>query len=322
MTRVGAVRAAVITTIGEPPEMREMREPVPGDGDVLIEVECVPLNPIDVSIAAGRFYGGHPPLPYVPGEEAIGRRLDTGERVWIYGRFTGCLAQRVAAPARALSPVPDGADPVLAGASGIGGLSGWLPVTWRAPVRKGDRVLVLGATGTVGLVALQAAKLRGVARVVAAGRDPDGLERARRVGADDVVVLDGSGDLPDRLRAACGGDGPTYVVDPLWGAPAEAAAEACARHARIVHIGQSAGPEATLKSSVVRGKALDLHGLSTGLTPRDELRCEYANLVRHVIAGDIEIDVERVPFEQLADAWRRQAGGSPKRKLVVSVQSA
>ena len=314
------MRAAVITTLGEPPEIRDVPEPAAGDGEVLVEVECVPLNPIDVSIGAGRFYGGHPPLPYVPGEEAIGKRLDTGERVWIYGRFTGGLAERVAAPERALSPVVEGADCALAGACGIGGMTGWLAVAWRAPVREGDRVLVLGATGTVGLVALQAAKLRGAERVVAAGRDPDGLERARRLGADETVVLGGD-DLPDRIRAACGGDGPTYVVDPLWGAPLAAAAEACARHARIVHLGQSAGPEATLKSSVVRGKSLDLHGLSTGQTPRDELRREYAELVRHAVRGEIEIDVERVPFEQAADAWRRQASGSPKQKLVLLVQS-
>jgi NADPH:quinone reductase-like Zn-dependent oxidoreductase len=317
------MRAAMITTLGEPPELRELpvRRSPPEEGDVLIEVECVPLNPIDIAVGAGRFYGGHPDLPYVPGEEAVGRRSDTGERVWAYGRWIGGLQELVHVRESRLTSVPEGADPAIAAACGIGGISGWLPVTWRAPVSEGDRVLVLGATGTVGLVALQAAKLRGAARVVAAGRDAEGLERARRAGADDVVTLDAGDDLVERLRSACGGDGPTYVVDPLWGAPVAAAAEACARHARIVHLGQSAGPEATLKSSVVRGKALDLHGHSTPFTPRDVLRREYAQLVRHVMGGQIEIEVERVPFEQLADAWRRQAEGSPKRKLVILVQS-
>ena len=311
------MRAAVITTLGEPPEIRDVPEPDAGGGDVLVEVECVPLNPVDIAIGAGTFYGGHPPLPYVPGEEAIGKRVDTGERVWVYGRFSGGLGERIAAPEAALSPVPDGADAALAGAAGIAGMTGWLPVAWRAPVREDDRVLVLGATGAVGLVAVQAAKVRGAARVVAAGRDPDGLERARRLGADDVVELNGGDDLADRLRDACGDDGPTYVVDPLWGAPLEAAVEACARHARIVHVGRSAAPEATLSSSDVRGKSLDLYGLSTGHTPRDELRREYAQLMQHVVRGEIEIEVERVPFDKLADAWRRQASGSPKRKLVV-----
>ena len=319
MARVGAMRAAVITALGEPPELQERPEPEPEAGDVVVEVECAPLNPIDISIGAGRFYGGHPPLPYVPGEEAIGRRRDTGERVWIYGRFTGGLAERVAAPERSLTPVPEEADPALAGACGIAGTTGWLAVAWRAPVREDDRVLVLGATGTVGLVALQAAKLCGAVRVVAAGRDPEGLERARRLGADEIVLLEDGKELAEKLRAACGGDGPTYVVDPLWGAPLAAAAEACARHARIVHLGQSAGPDATLTSGVVRGKSLDLHGLSTGQTPREELRREYAELVEHVVRGEIELDVERIPFEDVAEAWRRQASGSPKQKLVVEL---
>jgi NADPH2:quinone reductase len=314
------MRAAVITELGRPPELREVPEPEPREGDVLVEVECVPLNPIDVSIAAGRFYGGHPPLPYRVGEEAVGRRVDTGERVWIYRRWTGGLAERAAVPEESLVPVPDGADPAVAGACGIGGISGWLPVTWRAPVREDDRVLVLGATGTVGVVALQAAKLRGAARVVAAGRDREALERTRALGADATVDLDDCDDLADRFLVACGAEGPTYVLDPLWGAPVAAAAEAAARHARIVHLGQSAGPEATLKSSVVRGKALDIHGHSTPLVPRDVLRREYAALVEHVMRGEIRIDVERVPFENLADAWRRQASGSPNRKLVVMIQ--
>jgi NADPH:quinone reductase len=311
------VRAAQITELGEPPELADLPEPKAGAGEVLVEIECVPLNPIDIAIGEGRFYGGHPPLPFVAGEEAVGRRLDTGDRVWIYRRWTGGLAERVAAPDESLVPVPEGADPAVAGACGIGGISGWLAATWRAPVLEGDRVLVLGATGTVGLVGVQAAKLRGAARVVAAGRDPDGLERARRLGADDVVTLDERDDLAERLREACGGDGPTYVLDPLWGAPLAAAAEAAARHARIVHLGQSAGPEATLTSSVVRGKALDLHGHSTPLAPRDVLRREYEALVGHVARGEIELEIERVPFDQIADAWRRQADGSPKRKLVV-----
>jgi NADPH:quinone reductase len=314
------MRAAMIGTLGEAPEIREVPEPEPREGDVLVQIECVPLNPIDIAIGAGRFYGGHPPLPFRAGEEAVGRRLDTGKRVWIYRRWVGGLAERVAVPEEALVPVPEGADPALAGGCGIGGISGWLPVTWRAPVRDDDRVLVLGATGTVGLVALQAAKLRGAAHIVAAGRDSGGLERARGLGADETVELDGGDDLADRFLVACGAEGPTYVVDPLWGAPVAAALEAAARHARIVHLGQSAGPEATLQSSVVRGKALDIYGHSTPLVPRDVLRREYAALVEHAVRSDVEIVVERIRFEDVGEAWRRQASGSPGRKLVVMLE--
>ncbi|MGH3007545.1 MAG: alcohol dehydrogenase catalytic domain-containing protein, partial [Gaiellaceae bacterium] len=157
------MRAAVVQELGVPPEPGEVEEPAAGDGETLVEVLVAPLNPIDVAVGAGRFYGGHPPLPYVPGCECVGR-LESGELVWAHGaglgvKRDGGLAERLAAPAQALLPLPEGTDPVGAGALGIAGLAGWLPLAWRAPLRGGETVLVLGATGTVGLVAVQAARI-------------------------------------------------------------------------------------------------------------------------------------------------------------------
>lgn len=317
------MRAAVIPEIGRLPEVDDLPEPEPAEGEQLVELLAVPLNPIDVNVAAGRFYGGHPEPPFIPGCEGVGRVVGSGELVWIHGgglgvKHNGCLAERVAAPAKAALPVPDGVDPALAGALGIAGLAGWLPVVWRVPVREGDLVLVLGATGTVGLVALQAARLRGAARVVAAGRNAEALARAEEAGADATVRLDGSEDLVAAFREACGGEGPTYIVDPLWGAPLAAALEAAAPGARAVNIGQSAGAEATLASSWVRGKVLELYGHSNFSLPHEVLEREYRRLVEAGLAGQIVVDIERVPFAQIADAWQRQAEGAG-RKLVVLV---
>jgi NADPH2:quinone reductase len=300
------MRAAVIERLGEPPHVADVPDP---DGDVLVEVECVPLNPIDIAIGSGRHYSGSPETPYVPGAEAIGRRRDTGERVWVHGRRAGGMAELVVAAEDAMLAVPEGADPAAAGACGIAGMAGWLPVVWRAPVREGDRVLVLGATGTAGQVALQGARLRGAARIVAVGRDPEGLERALRLGADEAVRLDET----ERLRELA----PTYVYDPLWGEPLAVAAEACARGARIVHVGQSAGGDATLSSAAVRGKGLELYGYSNFLVPPEVLEREYRALVDHVTRGEVHVDLERVPFEEVTGAWRRQASGRAKRKLVL-----
>lgn len=313
------MRAGMIEELGRPPVPRDVPDP---EGDEIVEVLAVALNPIDIAVGAGRFYGGHPPLPYVPGCECVARR-ESGEQVWVHGggmgvARNGALSERLAAPEGSAIPVPDGADPAVAGALGIAGLAGWLPVAWRAPVREGETVLVLGATGTVGLVALQGARLLGAGRVVAAGRNAEGLERARRLGADEVVQLDGDAEaLADRFREACGGDGPSYVLDPLWGEPVVAAAKAAARGARIVHLGQSAGATAPLASADVRGKTLEILGYSNFAVPHDVVEREYRRLVEHAIRGELEVDVERVPLDQVADAWRRQAEGSAQRKLVV-----
>jgi len=204
--------------------------------------------------------------------------------------------------------VPEELDDAVAPACGIAGIAGWLPVARRAPVRSDDRVLVLGATGTVGSVALQAARLLGAERVVAAGRDPVRLKRALELGADAAVQLEGN-DLSARLREACGRDGPTLVVDALWGELVSAAAEAAAPEARIVHVGQSAGPQATFASAAVRGKRLSILGHSNfALTP-DERREAYLELAGHVASGRIRIAVDRFSLDQLPAAWAAQGRG-------------
>lgn len=261
-----------------------------------LEVLAAPINPLDRAVAAGQFYGGHPPLPFVPGCECVGR--DAGGRVvWTFGgglglARNGTIADR-AEPGAVVAEVPDGADPVVAAALGIAGLAGWMPVAWRAPLREDDRVLVLGATGTAGKVALQAAKLLGAAHVLAAGRDPAGLERALQLGADEAVGLDG--DFGE----------PTYVFDPLCGEPLERAVAAAAPEARIVQLGQAAGPTATLPSAAIRGKHLELYGYSDFLVAADTLAEHYRRLVGHALAGEIQVDVERIGLDDVPAAWGR-----------------
>jgi NADPH:quinone reductase len=300
------VRAAQIAQLGERPEVVERRN----RGSV--QIIAVALNPLDLAIAAGRFYGGHPPLPYVPGCEAVGR-LD-GERVYLFGegcgiRRDGFLAERAEFPRELAVPVPEGLDDAVAAAAGVAGVAGWLPLSERAPCRPDDRVLVLGATGTVGSVTVQAARLLGAQRVVAAGRDRGRLERARALGADQTVSLDGD-DLAGRLREASGGTGPTLVVDTLWGEPLGAAVEAAASGARVVHVGQSAGPEATLTSAAVRGKRLSILGHSNfALTPAEQAHA-YGEVAQHVAAGRITIDVQTFSLDEVALAWAAQSQGA------------
>lgn len=310
------MRAALIRDVGAVPEVGDAPEP---SGDV-IDVLAAPINPIDLAVSRGILATGHPELPYVPGCEAVGRTAD-GRVVWIFGgslgrTSNGAIAERVAVGDAHAIDVPEGADPALASALGIAGLAGWLPFAWRAPLSGGENVLVLGATGSVGLVAVQAAKLLGAARVVAAGRSAAGLEQATAYGADATIRLDETADLVAAFRDAFGGEGPSYVFDPLWGEPAAAAIQAAAPRATLVNLGQSAGATAELASAAVRFKNLSILGHTNFALPRDELAEHYRRLVGHAIAGEIRLDVERVPLDAVADAWRRQAEG-PGTKLVV-----
>jgi NADPH:quinone reductase-like Zn-dependent oxidoreductase len=310
------VRAAQIAELGAAPEPAELPEPEAGDGETLVDVVAVALNPLDVTVGAGRFYGGHPPLPYAPGCEAVGR-LGDGALAYLFGDGRGVgrpgfLAERVAVPDDLPLRLPTGADPALAAAAGIAGIAAWVPVAWKAEVGPGDRVLVLGASGAVGLVAIQAAKLRGAERVVAAGRDVARLARAGELGADELVEL---GDA-DALAAAFGGDGFTVCIDPVWGEPLAQALAAAARHARVVHIGQSAGPESPLRSADVRGKELRILGHSNFALTAEERARAHLELLEHVAAGRIVIDLERFRLERVGDAWAHQRSG---RKAIVEL---
>jgi NADPH:quinone reductase len=312
------VRAAVIGVLGQPPVLTDRPEPT---GETVYEISAVSLNPIDINVGAGRFFGGHPELPYVPGCEGVGRAAD-GARVYLFSdglglARDGLLAERAAAPADLGIPLPDEVSDEVAASCGIAGMAGWMPLAWRAPVTKDDRVLVLGATGTVGLVAVQAAKLLGAKQVVAAGRNPERLERAVELGADATVSLE-EADLVAAFKDATGGDGPTHIVDMLWGPPAAAAIQAAAHGWRMVQIGQSAGAEVSLASAAIRGKVGELYGFTDFAVPRNEFREHYLRLVGHAASGEIILDIETYPFERVAEAWERQATGA-NAKIVVTL---
>lgn len=202
-------------------------------------------------------------------------------------------------------------------ALGVAGLAGWLPLAWRARLQPGETVLVLGATGVVGQIAVQAARLLGAGRVVAAGRDAAMLAHAaERLGADETVDLRAGGAaLADAFRTAAGGD-VDVVLDPLWGAPGAAALDALGTGGRLVQLGQSAGAEATISSAQIRGRQRDILGYTNFLVPAEVRREAYRMLVEHAAEGRIAVDVERIPLYDVTEAWGRLDGGA-HRKLVL-----
>ncbi|MGH2707146.1 MAG: quinone oxidoreductase family protein [Actinomycetota bacterium] len=320
------MRAAVVEKIAQPPRPGEVAEPERGRGESLVEVRAASLNPIDLAIASGRFYAGPPQVPYVPGTEGSGvilegETLPPGTRVRFevqagYGR-NGALAERVGVADRDLIPLPETADDALAAALGIAGLAAWLALVHRAGLRAGETVLVLGASGALGQLAVQGAKLLGAGRVVAAARSRHGLERAASLGADAIVVLgdESREELAKRFRQAAGGE-IDVVVDPLWGEPAMAALGALGLEGRLVNLGQSAAASANLTSAAVRGRMRAILGHSNLTTPPEVKADTYRTLLTHAMNGELTVDLEEVSLVEVTAAWERQAG-FPSRKIVV-----
>ena len=322
----GVMRAAVVEREGELPTAGELALPQPEPGRVAVEVAFSTLNPIEIRLAAGRV-GGPPEVPYAPGMEGVGRVID-GPHAGALARFecglpghgaNGALAELVLAHPDSLHVLPDGAEPELAAAIGVVGITAALALDAGAPV-AGARVAVLGASGSVGKAAVQLARIRGAARVVAAARDPEQLERARELGADATVELhegDGSATVAAALRDAAGG-ALDVVVDPLWGAPGAGAASAIADGGRAVNVGQAAGGDEPPPLEALRTRGGALIGVSSGWTEMGRKREVYAGVLDAALAGELEVDREVVPLAEVAAAWQRQQG-SPHAKLVIDV---
>jgi NADPH:quinone reductase len=318
------MRAAVVQAVGSPPAAAEVDEPVREPGSALVAVAAAPLNPVEIRVAAGRHPRRAEP-PYVPGLEGAGTvvesdRFEAGTRVRFesaalpgFGAH-GTLAERAAVPEESLARLPGAVEDDVAAAVGVVGITALLALERAAPL-DGTRVLVLGASGAVGQIAVQLAKAMGAARVVGAGRSADRLSRVRELGADEVVEL-GSGDLGEAFKRAAGGQ-LDVVVDPLWGEPAMAALGAIATEGRLVNVGQSAGTDVRIPLETVRNRQAAIHAISSGWTELAHKVAAYGRVLEHLRAGRIEVDREVVALDAVGSAWQRQEA-SPGKKLVVA----
>jgi len=308
------MKAAVLHDYETPPRHDEFAVPEATDAHAVVEVAAAGVNHVDLMKATGRFYTGPPPLPSVVGSDGVGR-LPDGRRVYFDSCVApyGAMAEHTLVPRDGLIDVPDEIDDVVAAALGNAGLAAWLSLTRRAELVAGERVLVLGATGAVGAIAVQAAKVLGAGSVVAAGRAGARLEA---LGADATVALDAEGDVAVAIREAAGG--PVDVtIDLLWGAPALAAMQAAGHRSRHIQIGQLAGLTIELPAPFVRAAPIDLRGFAVFHEPIEARRAGYAELARHVAAGEISVAVEALPLSDVGTAWERQRAGA-RAKLVLT----
>ena len=298
--------AVVVRAPGRAPALEQFDEPVAGEGQAIVEVLAAGLNPVDLM----RMSDG--PLPSVPGNEGVGR-LASGERVYFERTLApfGSFAQRALVAAALPIALPDELSSGAALAIGIAGLAGWLSLEWQAELRAGESVLVLGASGSVGRISVQAARLLGAGRVVAAARELAAIEPLRGRGADELVALDG--DYPAALKAAAG-EGFDVVIDPLFGEPLVAALAATAPGARVVSLGASAAGTATISRQQLAGRHLLSYGNRT--TPVEVKRAAYERMCGHLLAGELVVEHEAVALADFAQAFAAQAR-HPHRKLVL-----
>lgn len=310
------MKAAVLHVLGEPPRFEDFRDPHPRSGEVKVRVRAASLKNVDRAMASGSHYDSYTELPAVCGIDGVGI-LDDGTRVFCGGprRPFGMMAEHTVVSRARCLPIPDGVDDVTAAALPNPALSSWLPLIWRARLKPGETVMILGATGVAGKLAIQIAKHLGAARVVAAGRNRRVLETLPDIGADAIIALD----QPDQRLAAAFLEeaGRTHfdiILDYLWGHPTEVLLDALTGHdleaestgIRLVAIGEMAGPTISLSAAALRSSGFELYGSGGGSIPHTAIFDAFPKLWTLAADGTLHVDTETVALADVEHAWQRE----------------
>jgi len=310
------MRAAVVRRPGDTPAVEEFADPQPGPGLSVGTLVAAALNPLDVLLVNNQIPNRPFQPPAVAGYEAV-VQLGDGTRWYLAGPPApyGTLAELVPVPDSVGFDVPADVDAGLAAALGVAGLVGWVSLDYRAHLQTGETVLVLGAGGSAGQLAMQSARILGAGRVVGAARG-QALQQAADRGADAVVDLADDQAIDAGLAAAAPG-GYDVIVDFLWGASAPAAMNHANLGGRYIQVGNAAGATSTINAAAIRNKQLTIVGQGTVGTPAEVRRAAYAELMRHAIDGEFSLDLEQTRLDDISQTWEQLKTGA-LRKLVVT----
>jgi NADPH:quinone reductase-like Zn-dependent oxidoreductase len=310
---MATMNAAVVTSFDEPPHYQQFEVPQPAsDQEVLVDVLAVGLHPRVRTGAAGAHYTSTGTLPSIPGIDGVGRRPD-GRRVYFAASddVMGTMADKAVVDLRRAIELPEGTDVAKVAAAMNPAMSSWVALRRRVPLEPGQSVLVLGATGNAGAMAIQIAKRLGAGRVVGAGRDHERLGTLAALGADEVVPLTDDGDATDSALGAAAGE-VDIVLDYVWGKPAQRAMMALlfarsdrSRAMNWIQIGAMAGPTIELPSVALRSANLRLQGNGQGAVSPAAYLAELPSLVDEINAGTIAVKPNTMALADVEAIWTR-----------------
>ncbi|SII72858.1 Putative zinc-binding alcohol dehydrogenase [Mycobacteroides abscessus subsp. bolletii] len=310
------MKAAVVHEWGQEPAYTDFPDPQPTGGAEVATVEASALTNLTRAVISGKHYSSKEiTLPAIAGVDGVAR-LANGKRVYSGSLAPyGMMAERtVVYPAGAVE-VPEHVDSVTAAAIPNPGISAWLALSHGAAVQPDQHVLVLGATGVTGSLAVQLAKsVFGAGQVTVAGRNAERLDWLRTVGADDAITL-GSDDLTEAITARHATRPFDTVLDYLWGSPAEQTLSALAAshpsahfHAtRFVQIGAMSGESISVNASTLRSTGITLSGVGIGSVPPEALQHARTEALPKLFAminsGDLQLQTLARPLADIETIW-------------------
>jgi NADPH:quinone reductase len=325
------MKAVLCKQFGMPEDLvlEDVPAPIPGPGEVLVDVHAAALNFPDVLMIQGK-YQSQPPFPFSPAGEIAGvvaaagagvTEFAMGDRVF-GGTGFGGMAEQVAVKARALRPIPDGMS--FAEASGISTTYGtsYYALKQRAAIQPGETLLVLGAGGGVGLAAVELGKAMG-ARIIAAASSAEKLEAARQAGADELIDYS-DGELKEKVKALTGGKGADVIYDPVGGELFDQCMRCINWYGRILVIGFAAGEIPRVPINLILLKSCQLVGVFFGAWSArapDEAAANFQEILELYRQGRIKPLIgARYPLAQYADALRCLMERRAIGKVVVNVR--
>lgn len=319
-----SMHAAVVRSFDHPPRYETYGTPEPsGPHETLVTVLAAGLHPRVRTGASGRHYTSTGTLPMIPGIDGVGR-LPEGQPVYFVtpDDAWGSMAEKAVADLRRVVRLPEDVDTAKVAAGMNPAMSSWVALRRRVPLQPGQSVLVLGATGNAGTMAVQVAKHLGAGFVVGAGRNPARLAELAAAGADEVVALADDPDLTGQRLATAAAE-VDVVIDYLWGEPAEIAMVALlkaradpSRAMDWVQIGAMAGATIKLPSAALRSANLRIQGNGQGAVSPEAYLAELPALVEEIGAGTLKVNARPVPLADVEAVWHKPEAAGERTVLV------
>lgn len=298
------MKAAIINRAGDTPVYGEFPAPQANERQTIITVKAAAISQLVKARAAGTHYSSTAVDRFVPGIDGTGY-LDNGDPVYFltFDAPWGSMAEKTVVARDNFVPLPATLDPVLAAAIANPGMSSWAALTRRAQLRKGETVLINGATGTSGGLAIRIARCLGAGKIIATGRNRDALKKLHEEGADVTLTLDSlSSELPALMA-----EGIDVVLDYLWGQSAldimTAAVAGAAKNVRFVQIGSLSGQEIPLHGKLLRSSGLTLMGSGLGSVSEAGLIASVGELLQAAAQNDLSIPFRQRPLHEVETAW-------------------
>nr|WP_063571260.1 zinc-binding alcohol dehydrogenase family protein [Luteibacter rhizovicinus] len=315
------MKAAVVYEAGKSPVFADFEAPAAKAGEELITVKAAALTHFTKARASGAHYSASASLPAIAGSDGVGVTQD-GRRVYFIlpGAPFGAMAEVTRVRAGHCIPVPEGIDDIAAAALANPGMSAWAALVHRAQLKQGDTVIINGATGIAGRLAVQLAKHLGAGKVIATARDEAALASVKALGADVVIPMhldgtgpDGSSRFEEAIREQCK-EGVDVVVDYLWGKSAQTIIAAVAktvedaRPVRFVQVGSSSGADITLPSAALRSSAIVLMGSGIKSVPLPDLLAAVGHVFAAAVPANLRTATRVLPLSDVQTAWDHDGG--------------